>query len=61
MREPYTESSFLLNKKHLLETWCDLYELDYNNELPEFYLDSTEIEQYKKSYNTDKTYNGNTS
>ena len=54
MREPYAESDFLLNKKHLLETWSDLYDLDYNNELPEFYLDSSEIEQYKKSYNTDK-------
>ena len=54
MREPYAESNFLLNKKHLLETWSDLYELDYNNELPEFYLDSTELERYKKSYDTSK-------
>ena len=54
MREPYAESDFLLNKKHLLETWSELYDLDYNNELPEIYLDSIEIEKYKKSYNTDK-------
>ena len=54
MKEPYAENDFILNKNHLLETWCSLYDLPYSNELPEIFLDSSETEKFKKQLITDK-------
>ena len=53
--EPYTHNDFLLEEpKHLLETWCKLYDLQYRNETPQIYLAKPEIDYFKPYYKNDK-------
>lgn len=42
--DPYHETSYLLREKHLNETWCDLFDIKYNGELPQLNLNPREIE-----------------
>lgn len=42
--DPYHEKSYLLREKHLNETWCDLFNIKYNGELPQINLNAREIE-----------------
>jgi hypothetical protein len=32
--EPYSETDHILNKKHLIENWCKLLGINYENQLP---------------------------
>lgn len=43
--DPYNHESFLLQKQHLIVTWCELFGLKYNNEEPEFLLNQSEIDR----------------
>lgn len=52
--DPYSNSSFITEKEHLLKTWCKIYGLHYNNEQPEIYLTQPEIDYFKPFYNTEK-------
>tara|TARA_Y100000385_G_scaffold262386_1_gene293963 strand:- start:542 stop:1417 length:876 start_codon:yes stop_codon:yes gene_type:complete len=52
--DPYSNSSFITEKEHLLKTWCKIYGLRYNNEQPEIYLTQPEIDYFKPFYNTEK-------
>lgn len=54
-REPYNESDFLNEKKHLIEIWCQMYDIKYKGETPKLYFSNSEISHYKRLYdNTDK-------
>ncbi len=54
-REPYNESDFLNEKKHLIEIWCQMYDIEYKGEMPKLYFSNSEISHYKRLYdNTDK-------
>ena len=52
--DPYHHYSFQGQEKHLFEIWCDIFDLEYNGELPEFYLTQPEIDYFKPFYNLDK-------
>tara|TARA_B110000285_G_scaffold133131_1_gene149366 strand:+ start:247 stop:1128 length:882 start_codon:yes stop_codon:yes gene_type:complete len=54
INEPFLQSDLLLGKKHLIETWCDLIGVPYNDEQPEMFLSEAEEEYYKPYYKTDK-------
>ena len=54
VQDPYGTSDFLLSKKHLLQTWCNMFEIEYNGELPEFYLSEAEKEYFSPFYRTSK-------
>ena len=36
--DPYHHSDMITKKKHLIEVWASLYDLDYNDEKPNLYL-----------------------
>ena len=42
--DPYHETSYLLREKHLNDTWCDMFGVKYNGELPQLNLNPREIE-----------------
>ncbi len=52
--EPYRESDFILEEKHLLEVWCNMFGLEYQGESPELFLTQPEIDYFTPFYNTDK-------
>lgn len=43
--DPYSHENFLLQKQHLIITWCEMFGLKYNNEEPEFILNQSEIDR----------------
>lgn len=54
LSEPYHQNSYINKEKHLLETWCRLFDLEYENETPEIYLTKPEIEYFKPYYRLNK-------
>lgn len=36
--EPYYQTGHILKSKHLIESWCELLNIKYNNQLPTLYL-----------------------
>jgi len=54
VEDPYRNSDFILEEKHLFQTWCKIYGLEYNGESPELYLTQPEIEYFTPFYKTDK-------
>lgn len=43
-QEPYTANDYLLKKKSLIEIWCNLCGVPYNNEKPELFFNQREVE-----------------
>jgi hypothetical protein len=43
-QEPYKQTSHITKEKHLIQTWCDMIGVEYNNEIPQIYLNSREKE-----------------
>ncbi len=54
LHNPYLESNFIMRKEHLIETWCKMFNIDYNNEQPQIYLTDREISYYSKQFVSDK-------
>ena len=42
--DPYHTEDYILNKKHLIEIWCDLVGAKYDGELPKLYFSPLELE-----------------
>jgi len=42
--DPYHVEDYILNKKHLIEVWCDLVGANYNGESPKLYFSPLELE-----------------
>jgi hypothetical protein len=42
-QEPYFAESHILQKKHLIETWCDVFNIKYNGEPPALFFNKREI------------------
>ena len=42
--DPYHVEDYILNKKHLIEVWCDLVGAKYNGESPKLYFSPLELE-----------------
>lgn len=43
--EPYHHQDFLLQKQHLIVTWCEMFGLKYENEEPQIILNQAEIDR----------------
>jgi len=54
IQDPYHHNNFQTSKEHLLKTWFSMFDLEYNGEMPEFYLTKTEREVVSKFYKLDK-------
>ena len=48
-QEPYKTTSHITKKLHLLETWCKMIGVEYNNELPRLFLNFREREVASKA------------
>jgi hypothetical protein len=46
--DPYFATDYVKQRKHVIEIWCELYNLPYNGELPEFFLTQRELESFQR-------------
>lgn len=51
--DPYNETNHILRKEHLTETWCKLFNVEYDGNKPELYLNPREIEIAKDKIKPD--------
>lgn len=54
LHNPYFESDFINQKGHLIKIWCEMFDIPYNNELPELYINNREMEFLGKSFTSNK-------
>lgn len=55
MHNPYFESDYIYERKHLVQIWCELFDLPYSKELqPQLQLTQREKDFYQKKYNPEK-------
>ena len=52
--DPYLTSEHIQYKEHLIETWCRLFGVKYNGELPKIYLTDRERKFFSNKFVTDK-------
>lgn len=52
--EPYNMTNHILCKEHLAETWCKMYDIPYEGEMPEIVINERERMFYKQKYSSDK-------
>lgn len=52
--EPYMITEHILRKEHLIETWCKMYDVPYNGELPEVPLNEREVTFFSHKYRFEK-------
>ena len=48
MHDPYLTTDYVKGNKHLIECWCELFNVPYNNEKPELFLTQREIEFFQR-------------
>jgi hypothetical protein len=46
--DPYMETSHIMQDRHLLKTWCEMFGLTYAGELPKIYITDREMDFIKK-------------
>ena len=54
MGEPYHTSDFIMQNDHLIKIWCDMFNVEYNGEIPELFLLKSEKEYFAPFYKLDK-------
>jgi hypothetical protein len=54
VHDPYLTTDGVKESKHLIEIWCDLYNLPYNNENPELFITQRELDAYQSQVRVDK-------
>jgi ADP-heptose:LPS heptosyltransferase len=52
--DPYLETSHIRQDEHLIETWCKLFNVPYNEEQPKIYLTDREKKFFSTKYTSDK-------
>jgi len=45
---PYEESSYILNKSHIVESWCKLLDIEYNSQTPQINFNFAQKRKAKK-------------
>jgi len=54
LHNPYLETNFLQRKENLIDTWCSMFGIKYENEQPKIYLTQREKDFYSRQFNSDK-------
>lgn len=52
--DPYLQTEHIEQKEHLIKTWCEMFKIPYNGELPRIYLTDREIKFFGNKFNSDK-------
>jgi hypothetical protein len=52
--EPYFTTDHIHKKMSLIENWCKLYDLEYNDEQPEVKFNTRELQKYGNMWKTNK-------
>jgi len=52
--DPYFETKHISRQEHLIETWCNLFDLPIEKTTGELFLTKREIDFYQNKYTTDK-------
>jgi len=52
--DPYTSSDYFTESKHLIQIWCEMYGLKYDNEMPELFIAKAEKQYFEPFYKLDK-------
>ena len=54
LHDPYLTTDYVKETKHLIQIWCELFDIPYHNEQPEFFLTQRELELYQRQVQVDK-------
>ena len=46
-QEPYNQTGHVTKQKHLLENWCDLLGIEYQNQQPQLFYNYAELKSYQ--------------
>jgi hypothetical protein len=52
--DPYMTTDAVKEKKHLVEIWCDLYNIKFDGEKPELFFTKRELESYHNQIRSDR-------
>ena len=52
--DPYLDTEHLKSEEHVIQTWCKLFDLEYNGEKTNIFITEREQQFYSKKYITDK-------
>jgi hypothetical protein len=52
--DPYNETSFLKQNESIIKTWCEMFDIAYNGELPKIYLTEREKTFFAHKFHSDK-------
>lgn len=52
--DPYLQTEHVKQNEHLIKTWCEMFGVKYNGELPKIYLTDREVTFFKQKYASDK-------
>ena len=52
--EVYQANEYVVENKHLVESWCNMFNLKYTNENPRLFLNDAEMLDVAKKYNRNK-------
>jgi hypothetical protein len=51
--DPYLETNHLKQNEHLIKTWCEMFGVEYNGELPKIHLTAREIKFFENRFQSD--------
>jgi ADP-heptose:LPS heptosyltransferase len=54
LHNPYSETSYINKSKHLIETWIEMFGMQYEGETTKLYLTDREVEFYSKQFISEK-------
>jgi len=54
LHNPYLETSHIQQECHLIQTWCEMFGVKYNREMPKIYLSNREENFYATQYASEK-------
>ena len=52
--DPYVQTEHVHQNEHLIKTWCEMFGIEYNGELPKIYLTGREVNFFKQKYASNK-------
>ena len=52
--DPYLQTEHIKQDEHLIKTWCEMFGVKYNGELPKIHLTDREVNFFKSKYASDK-------